>query len=127
MDLGTAGSIVSTVRIVTKAIGSDALRTSTLIYFVVTMAALLAGVLVHTYVKRHPVVKQYLGQASHSIADAPNTSRSTAQERSGMCGVRYTQAPARSDDSSPAPSDIEMDAMVTSLFSAVFDAYRYSK
>eukprot|EP00117_Sycon_ciliatum_P017676 scpid45487/ scgid3602/ Equilibrative nucleoside transporter 4; Solute carrier family 29 member 4 len=89
-----AGSIESTTRIITKAIGNDKLQASTLVYFSVTMAVLLFGILVHLYVKNHRLVHHYY-QCGGSSSSSGSDSRD-----SGDGGVDAVQGHA--DNSAPA-------------------------
>ena len=107
---GAAGSIVSTVRIVTKSIGDEHLRTSTIIYFALTLGALVLCIAAHTYAKRHRVVS-YHCQRLNTGTTVQAVEGVT--ERAGACGIRYSHV--NSNDGFTSASDLEMDNMVRSV------------
>ncbi|XP_065178332.1 equilibrative nucleoside transporter 4-like [Sycon ciliatum] len=117
-----AGSIESTTRIITKAIGNDKLQASTLVYFSVTMAVLLFGILVHLYVKNHRLVHHYYqcgGSSSSSGSDSRDSGdggvdavqghADNSAPANGICGTPYNPY---GDGESSSAGELESEGVV---------------
>ena len=113
---GAAGSIVSTVRIVTKSIGDEHLRTSTLIYFGITLGALLLCVAAHTYAKRHRVISYHYHRLK---TDTTVQAVEGVTERAGVCGECHSRV--NSAGMHISASDMETENMVGTVQSSSGD------